>query len=200
MTKIIQSIMLSVMALALTFTFSSCSDDDDNASNVIWDFNGIVLFLDVHDTSGNSVLTSDAPGSIVGDVMTLDYKDKEYTLDWTILGYRLPEIPDSRYCPAYFQGLMYFPVYETVDGKSIATDDRIIRIGELPRDENYEASMVLHYNDYNHIITVKNNIEWIRRPKDSQYPEYAKYVPVVTTVVTFDGRIIEYPYQIVIIK
>ncbi len=190
--------MLSVMALALTFTFSSCSDDDNDPYYGEWDFHPLCISLDIQDCDGNSLLTTDANGSVVGEVVTLDYKDNNYTLDWSKLGY---QVPDSRYIPAIFEGLRYYPVYRYDEsGLLRETEERIIRIGELPKDCNYNETMALHYNGEDHVIEVTNSFRWIERPKDSEYDKDFTHVPEIKTEVIFDGMPVEEPFHIVIKK
>lgn len=176
--------------LFLLFAMTGCSENEGSGEE--WDIAGLYLTFDIVDTQGESLLRQGTPGSVYGQPISLSYENKEYTLDWN--SSRGEDL--SRAYLAIFNGLQYIPlrVWNPATNHWDETDGRIIRIGELPRDSNYEKSMTLHFGGKNYTIRVVNSIKWIDRPAGSDYDPAIEKVPDITTTVWLDGKQLEGTY------
>lgn len=178
------------LLLFLIFALAGCSEKAGSGEE--WDIAGLYLTFDIVNAQGESLLQQGTPGSVYGQPISLSYENKEYTLDWNTARCDEP----SRAYVAVFNGLQYIPltVWNPATNHWDETSGRMIRIGELPRDVNYEKSMTLHFGGKNYTIKVVNSIRWINRPAGSDYDPAIEKVPDITTTVRLDGTQLEGTY------
>lgn len=145
--------------------FVSCKDDE---GGIIWDIAPVEVLMDVCDKDGNSLLTPDTPGSVVGEEMTIQYEGKTYPIQWQT------DIPQpSRAYLAVFNGMWH----HRLNSYNPSLDQNIwtIRIGELPGDETRDYTLPITFRGKTHTLHISRKWYGVKNKKNK-------------TVITFDGK------------
>lgn len=176
--------LLACVAIVLC---ASCSKNEDPYKNVIWDVNPVVVYVDIQDGYGNSLLAPEVDGSVVGEEMSVVFEEKEYSLQWTTEWVR-PSLVSRAYL-AVFKGLHYDKYdddyLDPVFGLPVGTSRYYISIGELPGDKDYDKSMELNYDGKTYVIRVVNHFE------------YRKDKPVIDTSIYVDDELLDRPLLVI---
>lgn len=164
--------LLILASLLLAMFVSGCNED------VIWDVYPVNLSVEVMDAQGNNLLDPDVKGNIVGEALSLEYKGKTFDVMWDGLepGY----MDETKAYLARFYGIWRGPVSS---GDPVSeTNPRVLHIGELPGDENYDVTMPLKCKDKVFNIRVVN-----------RYKTKLNGAPSVHTEIYLDGRKCDMP-------
>lgn len=166
---------ITLISLIILTCMTGCQIDSD----MIWDVAGYTIKLDVRDENGHSLLQPGVAGCIVGDDIEVVYHGDSYHAVWSDL-----ESADNESTRAYmavFEGLVYREQTSWSGDELKKNGYYLLELGELPRDETYEALILLRYDGKEHQILVRN-----------QYKTKASSnKPVINTWVYFDGEIVD---------
>lgn len=97
--------ILGIICSCLCLT--ACGDDDDD---VIWDFAGVNVNLNLIDSEGNNLLDPGVTGNWFGKTMWIEYEGQRYDARWT------SNIPGREYL-AHFEGFHVEPGLIKIDDK-----------------------------------------------------------------------------------
>lgn len=146
---------------------TSCSEDEIEDDDYIWDFAPVMLNFKIVDSQGVNLI--DEGGKLYGEDFKIIYNDKEYAASWN--GRPIPELPESRAYLACIYGLYYiseegtqrsFLRFEELDGGWCDADLKLV----MPDGTSHDITI------YRHITT--------KGPKS-----------YVDQKVTFDGKVVD---------
>lgn len=152
----ILTVFLCVMSVACT------------TEEMIYDVYPIELVMDVCDKNGNSLLNPEAPGNVVGEDMTIEYKGEVYPIQW-----KTDHPERSRYYLAVFMGMWHHRKnrYEPALDQNVW----VIRIGELPGDEKKEYTLPITFRGKTHTLYINHKWYGVNSRRNK-------------TEITFDGK------------
>ena len=154
-TNVLFSLLIGfVLCQAL---FSSCSENEENPDDIIWDFAPINFTLSVQDEQGNDLLNPQTEGNILNQDIKAIYQEKTYRMDELAM-------PVTKAYMAILYGLRHV---EAEDGRWL------LRFGELQGERTYDnETITLDWGDgTSDVITFSSRLTW-NSPEDPEFDRH----------------------------
>lgn len=151
-------------ATTMAVVMPSCSDDDET---YYYDIFPAEVVVSVSDAEGNDLLNPDVAGNIVGENVTMEYKNETFKVQWNSGNL------SSNEPSANFYGMGH---YQAISQGSSTPGNWYIQIGEFDNTKDFDITIPIKIKDSTYSIRVVNKVR-----NGKNYPE-------IETTVYLDGK------------